>query len=40
MTTATAQLTANTARRHLLPNMTADGSLSPEGENLLVEPLT
>ncbi|MGW0495293.1 hypothetical protein ACWD0Z_07610 [Streptomyces sp. NPDC003007] len=40
MTTATAQVTAHTARRHPLPNRAADGSLGPEGENLLVQPLT
>jgi adenosylmethionine-8-amino-7-oxononanoate aminotransferase len=36
MTTVAAQLTAATAQRHLLLNMTANGSLGPEGENLLV----
>lgn len=36
MTTATAQLTTATAQRHLLLNMTANGSLGPEGEDLLI----
>jgi adenosylmethionine-8-amino-7-oxononanoate aminotransferase len=36
MTTAAARWAANTAQRHPLLHMTANGSLGPEGENLLV----
>ena len=36
MTAAAAQPIAATAQRHLLLNMTANGSLGPDGEDLLV----